>query len=71
MELLKPLAALIAEHGPFRLLIVDSIIALFRCVRRVLSSLVFCVLPWLVLTCVPCLAMCPVLPSDDALDNDA
>lgn len=30
MEMLKPLAALIAEHGPFRLLIVDSIIALFR-----------------------------------------
>lgn len=30
MEMLKPLAGLIAEHGPFKLLIVDSIIALFR-----------------------------------------
>lgn len=30
MDMLKPLAGLIAEHGPFRLLIIDSIIALFR-----------------------------------------
>jgi RecA/RadA recombinase len=30
IEMLKPMAALIAEHGPFRMIIIDSVIALFR-----------------------------------------
>lgn len=30
MDMLKPMAGLIAESGPFRVIIVDSVIALFR-----------------------------------------
>lgn len=41
MDMLKPMAAMIAEHGPFRLVVIDSVISLFRvefCGRGELSE---------------------------------